>query len=257
MQLIANLSLMWTELPLADRFAAAARAGFDGAEIQFPYEADAKALKAAAGDLPIALINVLAAGPSGAGLATDAGARGAFAAELERTLRYAEVLEVRKVNVLGLPPPAGQAGEVTEAVFADNVRLAAEKLSAIGIMPVVEAVNPIDVPGFWLDGLGKALGFLDVLGDERVRLQFDFYHMARTEPDLVTAIEAAGGRIGHVQFADDPGRNEPGTGGIDFASAFAALRRIGYDDVVSAEYRPAGRTDDGLGWMAAARGWLA
>jgi hydroxypyruvate isomerase len=125
------------------------------------------------------------------------------------------------------------------------------------MMPVVEAVNPFDVPGFWLDGLGKALGFLDALGDERILLQFDFYHMARTEPDLVAAIAEAGPRIGHVQFADHPGRHEPGTGGIDFTSAFAALKRTGYDDVVSAEYRPAGRTDDGLGWMAAARGWLA
>ena len=257
MRLIANLSLMFTEVPLERRFAEAARAGFDGVEIQFPYEIDADALCRAAGDLPVELINVPAAHPSGGiGLATDARLEGDFRDAVEIAARYAGALGVRKLNVLAGAPPDGQAPGLTEDTLAENVRHASRRFRALGIDTVVEAINPVDMPGFWLDGLEKSLGFLDTLGDPSVKLQFDLYHMALTEPDLPAAIERAGWRIGHVQFADAPGRHEPGTGGIDFAAAFAALARTGYRGAVSAEYRPAGRTADGLGWMAALRGRL-
>ena len=258
MHLIANLSLLFTEMPLARRFGAAAAAGFEGVEIQFPYESDPAALKRDAGGMPIVLINAPARDPRGAnGLATDATQRQAFAENLEEAIRFAGILGVRKLNVLPGPPPPGQADAETEAVLADNLSLAAERCDGIGVAVVTEAINPFDAPGFWLDRLGKALSTLETLGDRRVKLQFDLYHMSRTEPDLVAAIGAAAPWIGHVQFADDPGRHEPGTGSIDFPAAFAALRRAGYGDAVSAEYRPAGRTQDGLGWMAAARGWIA
>ncbi|MBV9079457.1 MAG: TIM barrel protein [Methylobacteriaceae bacterium] len=256
MKLIANLSLLFTERPLVERFAAAARAGFEGVEIQFPYDVPADVLRAAAGSLPIELINVRSARPDGVGIATDAGGRALFAEELDRTLRYAETLGVRKVNVLAWAPPPGQSESETEAALAGNVRLAAERLSPRGIAVVVECVNPVDAPGFWLRDVGTSLGFLDRLGDDRVRFQLDFYHMARTEPDLVGAIARAGPRIGHLQFADAPGRHEPGTGAIHFGSAFAALRAAGYNGAVSAEYRPVGRTEDGLGWMAEVPAWL-
>jgi hydroxypyruvate isomerase len=129
-------------------------------------------------------------------------------------------------------------------------------MAEIGVKVVVEAINPFDVPGFFLDGLDPALAFLDLLGDPAVSLQFDFYHMARTEPDLVAAIARAGWRIGHVQFADHPGRHEPGSGAIDFEDALSALRKTGYAGAVSAEYRPAGRTEAGLGWMSRLRAQL-
>jgi hydroxypyruvate isomerase len=258
MDLIANITLLFTELPLAQRFAAAARAGFDGVEIQFPYEADAAALRRAAGDLPIVLINVPAAdGRGGNGLSTDAAQQGVFLRALDQAVRYAEILRVQKVNVLPGPPPAGQPPDVTDGTLVENVRLTARRMAEIGVRTLVEAVNPFDVPGFWLDGLHPALSFLDGLADPSVQLQFDFYHMARTEPDLPRAIERAGWRIGHVQFADHPGRHEPGSGEMDFAAAFAALRGVGYDGAVSAEYRPAGATTEGLAWLPRLREWLA
>ena len=256
MQLIANVSLLFAELPLEGRFEAADRAGFDGVEIQFPYGADAHDLRRAAGDVPIVLINVPAHDARGGiGGAVDASARDRFAAGLETALRYADVLGVRKVNVLPGAPPLGQSDSVTSRVFSDNVLLTADRMEEIGVEVVVEALNPFDNPGAWLDGLGKALRFLAGQGDPRVRLQLDLYHTARTEPDLLAAIAEAADAIGHVQFADHPGRHEPGSGSIDFAAAFAALRRAGYRDTISAEYRPAGLTRDGLGWMDAVRGW--
>ncbi len=257
MQLVANLTLMFTEVPLLERFSAAARAGFAGVEIQFPYEAEIADLRRAAGDMPIVLINVPAADDRGGnGRATDATARAAFAQGLEQAARNAAELGVSKVNIQAGPPPIGQSDRTTARVFSDNVALAAKRLERIGAELMLEVINPFDVPGFWLDSLDKFLRFYAGQGDPRVRLQFDLYHMARIEPDLVGAIRRAGELIGHVQFADNPGRHEPGTGALDFAAAFAALRAVRYDGAAAAEYRPAGRTEDGLGWMAEAPAWF-
>ncbi|WP_375459189.1 hydroxypyruvate isomerase family protein [uncultured Enterovirga sp.] len=257
MQLVANLTMMFTELPVPERFGAAARAGFEGVEIQFPYEFDPAELRRASADRPVVLINAPASDPRGSnGRATDAALRAEFRQGLDEAMRFAEALRVSKLNVLPGPPPPGQDAATTDAVLGDNLRLAAERMGGIGVAVVTEAINPWDVPGMWLNSLGKALSFLDGLDEPRVKLQFDLYHMARTEPDLVAAIATAGPRIGHVQFADTEGRHEPGTGTIDFDAAFAALHRAGYDGAVAAEYRPAGRTEDGLGWMARVPGWF-
>jgi hydroxypyruvate isomerase len=256
MRLIANISLLFLELPLKERFAAAARHGFEGVEIQFPYEEDAKALRAAAGALPIELINLPAGAPDAGdvGLSTDAGRRNLFHAGIEQGLRMAETLGCSKVNVLCGAPPPGQAADVTQATLAENLRRAAERLAGSGIAVMVEPVNPFDVPGYWIDGLDKGLALLDRVAHDNLRLQFDLYHMARTEPDLVAAIARAGAHIGHVQFADTPGRHEPGTGTIDFAAARRVLEATGYAGAISAEYRPRGDTASGLGWM---RAWRA
>lgn len=250
MQLIANVTLMFTERALPDRIQAAVKAGFDGVEIQFPYEVEAAALRKAGGEVPIVLINAPASDPRGGnGRATDAALVAEFAAGIEEAAHYAQVLGVRKVNVLPGPPPPGQDEAVTRRTLKANLKLAADRLQPLGVAVVTEAINPYDMPGFYLDGLGKSLTFLEELADPRIALQFDFYHMARTEPDLAAAVIQAGSRMGHVQFADHPGRHEPGTGGIDFAAAFAALRATGYRDAVAAEYRPAGATEAGLSWM--------
>jgi hydroxypyruvate isomerase len=257
MQLIANITLMFTERPFLERFAAAAAAGFAGVEVQFPYEWSVADIKAAAGDIPIVLINVPADdGRGGNGRATDAGGRTAFADGLDQAVRYASELGVSKVNLLAGPPPVGQDDRTTARVFSDNAALAAKRFERIGVELMLEVINPFDVPGFWLDSLDKFIRFYAGQGDERIRLQFDLYHLARTEPDLVDAIRRAGELIGHVQFADNPGRHEPGTGALDFEAAFKALRAVHYDGAVGAEYRPAGRTEDGLGWMKDAPAWF-
>jgi hydroxypyruvate isomerase len=257
MQLVSNLTMMFTELPLLDRFAAAARGGFAGVEIQFPYEAEIADLRRAAGDLPIVLINVPASDLRGGnGRATDATARAHFAEGLEQAVRYAGELGVSKANILAGPPPIGQDDRTTARVFSDNVALAATRFERIGVELMLEVINPFDVPGFWLDSLDKFIRFYGGQGDPRIRLQFDLYHMARIEPDLVEAVRRAGELIGHVQFADNPGRHEPGTGSLDFKAAFAALRAVHYDGAAAAEYRPAGRTEDGLGWMKQAPAWF-
>lgn len=254
MLLSANLSLMFTELPLPERFAAARAAGFDCVEIQFPYGHDAHVLKAAAGDMPIDLINVPAGAPERGdfGLAVDTGRKAEFAAAVDQALAYAAVLGARKINVLCGAPPAGQSEATTLAVAIANLHYAAGRMQQVGVLALAEMINPFDMPGFWLCSLAKALDVIGQAAHPNLKLQFDLYHMARTEPDLVRAVHIAGAQIGHMQFADSPGRHEPGTGSIDFVAARQALAQVGYTGVEAAEYRPAVGTVDGLGWMA---GW--
>lgn len=258
MYLCANLSMMFTELPMAERFSAARDAGFDGVEIQFPDEEDIAALARARAEagIRVALINVPRGGRDEAGLAALPGREAEFAAAVETCRRNARALGAAKVNIL-----AGFTRDAPHNACADtlthNLRHAADAFASDGRRVMVEPVNPRDVPGFFLHGLDAGLAALDRADHPNLWLQFDLYHMAITEPDLLAAIARAGPRIGHVQFADSPGRQEPGTGGIDFVAALAALRATRYDDAVSAEYRPKGATEAGLGWLSRFRKALA
>lgn len=253
MRIAANISLLFTELPLPDRFAAARDAGFDGVEIQFPYDHPAEALAAAAraAGMPVVLVNIPAGdiGAGDVGLGALPSRRAAFRAAVERCLPCARSLGVRRVNILSGRPGPDEDRAACAATLAANLRHAAEAFAPFGIRVMVEPVNPVDVPGFFLDRLAPALQAVRAAAHPDAGVQFDLYHMARTEPDLAAAIAQAGAAIGHVQFADTRGRHEPFTGDIDFAAAIAALRRAGYDDWIAAEYRPAGRTEDGLAWL--------
>ncbi|MFP4328371.1 MAG: hydroxypyruvate isomerase family protein [Paracoccaceae bacterium] len=259
MHLCANLSMLFTERPLAERFDAAARAGFESVEIQFPPEEETAALARAAraAGLPVTLINVPRGEGAEVGLAALPGREADFAAAVDQTLRQAEALGVEKVNILsGRPPPEADPARCRDVLVA-NLRHAADLFADIGVRLMVEPVNRSDVPGFFLSGLEPGLDILARADHCNLRLQFDFYHMQITEPDLPAALRKAGPAIGHVQFADAPGRHEPGSAALDFAAAFEALRETGYEGAVSAEYRPAGRTEDGLGWMPRIREMIA
>lgn len=259
MQLIANVSLLFTEQPLLERIPAAISAGFDGVEIQFPYDSDPALIARAAAGYQIHLINAPAGDPDAGdvSLSTDAGRVDGFRQGIETARRYANVLDCRMVNVLAGRPPAGQAADLTRRVLVENVRALADALAPDGRQVMVEMVNPYDVPGYFIDNLEDALDLLAEIDHPAVRLQFDLYHVARTEPDLIAAIYRAADSIGHVQFADHPGRHEPGTGEVDLETAFRLLRSVGYAGAISAEYRPSGRTEACLGWIPAVRAAMA
>ena len=252
MHLCANLSMLWPDRPLAARVAAAAGAGFAAVEVQFPTDDEVAELGAAARDagIAIALINVPRGGGDEVGLAALPGREAAFAAAVSRCRAQAEALGVAKVNVLAGRPPPDADPDACAATLTHNLRHAAESFAALGVRVMVEPVNPHDVPGFFLTGLDAGLAALARAQHPNLALQFDLYHMAITEPDLPASIRRAGAAIGHVQFADAPGRHEPGTGDTDFAAALAALRTVGYDGAVSAEYHPVGATGEGLDWMS-------
>jgi hydroxypyruvate isomerase len=249
----ANLSMLFTEHAPLDRLTAARDAGFGGIEFQFPYDLDVDLLhrvKERTG-VGVSVINVpvgdmLEGGP---GLASIPGREATFRDAVALARRYAEALQPANVNVLaGRPPPEADRTRCRETLVA-NLRHAADVMGEIGVKLVVEAINTRDVPGFFLTRSVEAVAILDLAGHPNLVLEHDLYHMQIMEGDLVPTLERLLPRIGHVQFADTPGRHEPGTGEINFPFVFAALDRLGYDRWTAAEYTPTGPTEDSLGWL--------
>ncbi len=249
----ANLSLMFRELPLLERFAAAREAGFGAVEIQVPYEFPAERLARAAeaAGTPVVLINA-PMGPDRAapGMACRPEHREIFRSELNRAAEYARALRTPCINVL-----AGRAApeERTECLeqLTEHLSLAAEVFDAAGARALLEPVNPFDAPGYCVPSFELAADILSRC-DRRVRMQFDIYHAARLglEPDAAFANVRE--RVAHIQFADSPGRHEPGTGTLAFERIFSAIDRSDYGGWIGAEYHPSGsRTVDSLGWLRA------
>ncbi|MDP3978986.1 MAG: TIM barrel protein [Pseudomonas sp.] len=258
MKIAANLSLLFGELPLRERVVAAAAAGFDGVEIQFPYELAAIRLKEAlaAAGMPLVLIN-LPAGDllgGGTGLAAVPARQAEFDAALQEALTYAAMVRPACVNVLPGRLAEGVSREQALATLAANLHKSAEAFRLLGIRVLVEAINPLDMPGFLLNTPEQLDELLRAVGHPNLAAQYDLYHMARQGVDLQAGIELLAGRIGHVQFADCPGRGAPGTGQLDFAPVLAALERSGYRGWLGAEYLPGeAGTRAGLGWLASWR----
>ena len=252
----ANISMLFAERAWLDRPAAAAAAGFGAIEIQFPYDRPAddwrRAIEAAGLDVSVINLPVgdmLAGGP---GLAATPGRQAEFRAAVETARDVAAALRPANVNVLtGYPERHGHERGRCLDTLAENLRLAADIIGGIGVGTVVEAVNTVDRPGFLLSSSEQALDVIDRAGHENLALEHDLYHMDIMEGRLIARLEEIAPRIGHVQFADNPGRHEPGTGTIDFPAVFAALDRLGYGGWTAAEYLPSRTTEETLGWMTA------
>ena len=251
----ANISMLFAERDWLDRPAAAAAAGFGAIEIQFPYDRPAEEWKRAieAAGLAVSVINVpvgdmLDGGP---GLAATPGRQAEFRRAAEQARDVAAALRPRNVNVLsGLPELHGHERGRCLDTLAENLRVAADLMGEIGIGVVVEAVNTVDRPGFLLSTSEQALDAVDRAGRSNLSLEHDLYHMEIMEGRLIARLEEILPRIGHIQFADNPGRHEPGTGTIDYPAVFDALDRLGYDGWAAAEYFPSRVTEETLGWMA-------
>lgn len=249
----ANLSLLFTEVPFVERFAAAAAAGFKAVEFQFPYEYDAALLQGELRrhDLRAVLFNLppgdFAAGDRG--LAADPRRRDEFRAGVARAIAYAEALGVDRLNCLAGIWPAGGAAGVVRATLTDNVRYAADELAKKGLTLVVEHINHHDMPGFCLTTTAQALALLADADRPNAFLQYDMYHAQRMEGELLATLTANLARIGHIQVADNPGRHEPGTGEINYRNIFTALDRLGYQGYVGLEYIPSGATPASLAWL--------
>lgn len=253
----ANLSMLFTEVPMLERFERAARAGFTSVEIQFPYEAPAATVRdrLVSNRLNMVLHNLpggdWAAGDRG--IACNPARQDEFRAGVARGIEYATTLGVPQLNCLAGKPGDGVPEEVTRATFVANVRYAAAELKKAGLKLLVEPINNYDVPGFWLNHTAKAISVLDEVGADNAFVQYDIYHAQRYEGELAATLAKFLHRIGHIQVADNPGRHEPGTGEINYAFLFQHLQRIGYTGFIGAEYKPAGQTEAGLGWLEAAR----
>lgn len=248
MKISANLSLLFKEMPLLERFAAARRAGFDAIEIQSPYAESCSDLRRAAADagLPVVLINaptVPKTYPSG--FAGRPEMRDEFRTQLPLVSEYADALQVSCIHVLGgICTP--EETQICRKTYMDNLKLAAGVLK--GRQIVTEFINPQDMPGYVNPGLEVAREMIaGCFG--RVRLQFDLYHAARTGLDIAKELEACLPMVAHIQFADSPGRHEPGTGTTSFTDILTMLKSAGYDGYLGAEYNPVAGTEQGLDWL--------
>lgn len=248
----ANLSMMFTEVPFLERFEAAAKAGFQAVEFQFPYAFDAGELRQRLVDH--SLEPVLHNLPAGDWVAGDRGVAcnperiDEFRDGVKHAIDYARTLGVRQLNCLaGIVPPGVEHSDVW-LCLVENLAYAARELGKYDIRLMLEACNRHDVPGFLIDTSSAALHAIDDAGSENLWLQYDVYHMQRSEGDLIPTISRLLPRIGHIQVADNPGRHQPGTGEIHYPFLFAMLDRLGYKGWVAGEYIPQGPTADGLAW---------
>jgi len=248
----ANLSMLFTEVPFLDRFDRAARAGFEAVEFLFPHEATPEAIKAElqAHGLSLILHNLPAGNWAGGerGIACHPDRVAEFKAGVDQAITYATALGVKKINCLAGIKPAAVSDEQARATLVANLRYAAGKLGQHGIDLLIEPINTFDIPGFFVSTTAQGVALLDEVGAANAYIQYDVYHMQRMEGELAGTLNRYLARIGHIQIADNPGRNEPGTGEIAYAFLFAHLRRIGAKGAIGCEYKPAAATEAGLGW---------
>jgi len=249
----ANLSMLFTELPLEQRFAAAKRHGFQAVEIQFPYELPAERIKAILDEqgLRLILFNVPADDllQGGEGLAAVPEKSERFLEGLQLACDYSLILKPLMVNILPgrCVNPARQNDYL--ATFLHNLRLAADRLGGIGVTAVFEAINNIDMPGFLINDHAKMLEVFAELAHSNLGLQYDIYHMNRMQQDCAQFLSRHIDKVRHIQFADCPGRGQPGSGTVDFNALFDLLRKLNYCGWVGAEYKPTGNTVDSLSWL--------
>ncbi|MFO1344814.1 MAG: hydroxypyruvate isomerase [Rhodocyclaceae bacterium] len=248
----ANLSMLFCERPFAERFAAAARAGFAAVEVQFPYELPATQIADLLREYGLQLVlHNLPAGDWAAGergIACHPDRVEEFRTGVAKAIDYATALGCPQLNCLAGIAPAGVAGADIRATFVANLRYAAAELKRAGLKLLVEPINTFDIPGFTLSHTVQALGILDEVAADNAFLQYDVYHAQRMEGELGNTLARHLPRIAHIQIADNPGRHEPGSGEINFAWLFRHLDAIGYTGWVGCEYRPATTTEAGLDW---------
>lgn len=266
----ANLSWMYTELPVNDRFAAAARDGFAAVEILLPYTWPAAELAARlkAHDLNIVLLNAPPGGTDAAsiesawaagqkGIACLSGHEAEFRAGFALALQYAGVLACPRIHVMAGVLPDGLEREAVQATYIANLRHAAFEAAKLGIGVLIEPINTRDIPRFFLNRQDHAHEIVREVGAANLKVQMDLYHCQIVEGDVAMKLRKyiPGGRVGHIQIAGSPGRNEPDVGELNYPYLLSILDELGYAGWIGCEYKPmrglqAGASTAGLGWLA-------
>jgi hydroxypyruvate isomerase len=249
----ANLTMMFNEVPFPQRFAAAAKAGFAAVEFLFPYDyppADVARWLQEAG-LKNALFNMppgdWAAGERG--VASLPGREEEFRAGVARAIEYAKALGTPSIHAMAGLLPSGADPKRHREVFVANLRHAAKALAGEGRTLLIEPINSRDIPGYFLNTQAEAHAIREEADQPNLKVQMDFYHAQIVEGDLSVTLRKHIAHVGHVQIASVPDRHEPDEGEIDYRHIFRLLDELGYPGWVGCEYRPRGRTEDGLGWL--------
>ena len=253
-QFAANLTMLFNEVPFMERFKKAADSGFKGVEFLFPYAYSAADIKRELdqNQLKLVLHNL----PAGD---WDGGERGIaclpdrieeFRVGVKKAIEYASVLGVKQINCLSGKAPRGIDPKLLHDTFVANLTFAAEELKKANIRLLIEPINTFDIPGFFLSKTQQANQILSEVALDNLFIQYDIYHAQRMEGELSKTIENNLAKIAHIQLADNPGRNEPGTGEINYAYLFKLLDDLGYKGWIGCEYKPATNTETGLRWIS-------
>ena len=251
----ANLTMMFTEVPFPQRFAAAAAAGFQAVEFLFPYDYTPQEVASwlQENKLASALFNLppgdWAAGERG--LAALPGREAEFQAGVARAIEYALALGTKRLHMMAGLIPVGADHQLHSEVYLTNLRYAARAVAEHGLTLLIEPINTRDMPGYFLNSQAQAHALRTAAGESNIKVQMDFYHAQIVEGDLATTLKTYFSEVGHIQIASVPSRNEPDDGEINYPYLLRLLDELGYDGWIGCEYRPRGRTEDGLGWMAA------
>ncbi|MDR2727423.1 MAG: TIM barrel protein [Deltaproteobacteria bacterium] len=250
----ANLTMMFADRPMTERFAAAKAAGFAAVEMLFPYDMEPETVAdlLRRNSLHLVLFNICQGDFAGGerGLACLPGRTEDFRAALLHGEHYVEVLRPDCVHVMAGLLPANVSREEAERVYVDNVRLAARTLARHHTAICLEAISGVSMPGFFLSCQEQTARCLDLIDESNVGMQFDCFHCQMAEGNVAGKLRAYLPRIRHIQIAGAPERHEPDTGELRYEYLFSLLDEFGYPGYVGCEYNPAGRTEDGLDWYA-------
>lgn len=248
----ANLSMLFTEAPLLERFVLAKQAGFNAVEVQFPYEVSAESIRRVLDEQQqrLVLFNVDAADllSGGEGLAAVPAKKTQFRQAVYQALEYVDYLKPRCINILPGRCYEPDRIEAYWETLSDNILWASDLFRQVGVIPLFEAINLHDMPGSLIRDHESMLALFERVRLSGCLLQYDIYHMARMGQDSLGFFSQHMAKIGHVQFADVPGRHEPGSGELNFKALFRALSEQGYQGFLGAEYKPSTSTVDSLDW---------
>ncbi|SAK67313.1 hydroxypyruvate isomerase [Caballeronia fortuita] len=253
----ANLTMMYPEHAFLDRFAAAARDGFEAVEFLFPYDFEASEIKTRLTDngLTQALFNA----PPGdwskgeRGIASLPGREEEFRQSVEKGLEYAATLGNKKLHVMAGLIARNQNRDEHRAIYLKNLEYAAKEAQKAGITIVIEPINTRDIPGFFLNRQDEAQQICDEINAKNLQVQFDIYHCQIVEGDIAMKLKRDMKRpnagIGHIQIAGVPERHEPDIGELNYPYLFELIDSLGYEGFIGCEYKPKAGTSEGLGWL--------
>ena len=253
----ANLSMMFNEHDFPNRFAAAAKAGFDAVEFLFPY--DYSPAEVAQWHKENNLKNVLFNLPPGdwaageRGIAALPGREAEFRTGVAKAIEYALALGTPQLHMMAGLVPAGSDMAIHRKTYLENMKFAAQALAKHNLTLLLEPINTRDMPGYFLNTQAQAHQLRVESGEPNVKVQMDFYHAQIMEGDLAETFKKYFKDIGHTQIASVPKRNEPDDGEVNYPYLYQLLDEMGYEGYVGCEYRPKGKTEDGLDWFKAAK----
>lgn len=244
----ANISMLFGEYEPLERIAAAARCGFEAVEFLFPYDFPASEIGARLADNNIRLNHLNTSPGDTFGLAAQPGREEHFARAFDQALDYATRLGALTIHCMSGVVAPGDRGRAKDS-FLRNMEKAGRLAKGSGVTLVIEPINIYDRANFFVSRSDEVVALLAELNEPQVKLLFDFYHIQIMEGDLTRRLDRHWDFIGHFQFASVPLRREPDQGEINLRPLFEEIVRRGWPGYLGAEYQPAGRTQDGLGWM--------